>query len=81
MQLGNGTWESTEFNSRLGHAHQDGIADLMLGRIIDDYDGGVINFSKNATLEQREKLKKTIEESPIVYKVYEHVVPSEIQDL
>lgn len=64
-----------------GQDNPDGVIDLMLGRVIGDYDGGTINFSKNATLEQREKLKKAIESSPIVYKVYENVVPNEIKGL
>ncbi len=46
-----------------------------------DFVGVGINFSTEATPEQREQLKKNIKESPIVYKVYEDVVPKEIKDL
>lgn len=46
-----------------------------------DYEGMGINFRPNATLEQREKLKKAIEDSPIVYKIYENVTPDTIKDL
>ncbi len=46
-----------------------------------DYEGVGITFSTKATPAQREKLKRAIEESPIVYKVYENVVPNEINDL
>ena len=51
-------------------------------RIINNsYEGVGVNFSTDATPEQRERLKKAIKESPIVYKVYENVVPNEIKDL
>ena len=59
---------------------QDGVIDLFIVRN-SSYEGYGINFSKNATPEQREKLKKAIEGSPIVYKVYENVVPNKIKDL
>ena len=45
------------------------------------YDGVEISFSTDTSSEQREQLKKAIKESPIVYKVYENAVPSEIKDL
>ena len=45
------------------------------------YEGVGITFSTDATPEQRNSLKSDIKESPLVYKVYENVVPSEIQDL
>jgi len=43
------------------------------------YEGVGITFAKDATLEQREQLKRAIESSPIVYKVFENVVPNEIK--
>jgi hypothetical protein len=46
-----------------------------------DYEGVGITFSKDATSEQREQLKRAVESSPIVYKIYENVVPNEIKDL
>ena len=64
-----------------GHAHQEGIADLLLGRIVGDYDGGIVDFSANSTSTQREKLIKAIKASPLVFRVYENVVPNEIDDL
>ncbi len=64
-----------------GQDHQDGVEDMMIGTIKGDHVGGIINFSKTATIEQREKLKKTIESSSIVLKVYVNVVPNEITDL
>lgn len=67
-------------NDERGHALQDGVADQTVGIIAGSYNGGIINFSGNATKAQREKLKKAIESSPVVYKVFEHVVPNEIKD-
>jgi len=61
-----------------GYRLQDGVIDLFLVRN-SDYEGYAINFSKDATLEQREQLKRAIESSPIVYKVFENVVPNEIK--
>jgi hypothetical protein len=45
------------------------------------YEGFAIQFSTESTPEQREKLENDIQESPIVYRVYENKVPSEIKDL
>ena len=67
-------------NNGRGQALQDGVADQTVGIIAGSYDGGIINFSANATIAQREKLKKAIESSPAVYKVFVHVVPNEIKD-
>jgi hypothetical protein len=59
-----------------GYYMKDGIAFLF--RLHEgSYEGVGINFSTDATPEQREQLKKTIQESPIIYKVYENAVPSE----
>jgi hypothetical protein len=49
--------------------------------IVNDFEGESINFKPNATEEQRAFVKKRVLESPIVYKVYENVVPSKIKDL
>lgn len=64
-----------------GRDHPDGVIDSTFGKIIDDYEGGIMNFLKTATPEQREKLKKSIESSSIVYKVYVNIVPNKIKDL
>ena len=63
-----------------GYDLPDGVALRYLIKN-GDYEGVGITFSTDATPEQREKLKKAIRESPIVYKVYENVVPSEIKNL
>jgi hypothetical protein len=59
---------------------QEGISSTLYIRN-SGYEGFAIQFSPQATPEQRERLKKNIRESSIVYKVYENVVPSEIKDL
>lgn len=48
---------------------------------ISGYDGKSINFQPNATDAEKAFVKKRVLESPIVYKVYENVVPNEIKDL
>lgn len=62
------------------HASLEGIA--FIGSVrIDNYEGYGINFSTVATSDQRERIKKIIKDSPIVFKLYENVVPNEIKDL
>jgi hypothetical protein len=63
-----------------GYDLPDGVALRYLIRN-GDYEGVGITFSTDATPEQREQLKKAVKESPIVYRVYENVVPNEIKDL
>jgi len=63
-----------------GYDLQDGIAGLFSLRN-SGYEGFGINFSTDATPEERERLKKNVQNSPIVYKVYENVVPSQIGNL
>ncbi len=59
-----------------GRALRDGVADMSIGHVVAEYDGGLINFHQNSTPEQREELKRAIEESPLVYRIYENIVPS-----
>ena len=63
-----------------GYDSQEGVAGEFSVRN-SNYEGYAIEFYPNATGEQREKLKKAIKESPIVYRVYENVVPNEINAL
>jgi len=46
-----------------------------------DYEGVATSFSTDSTSEQREELRKSVKDSPIVYKVYENIAASEIKDL
>lgn len=48
---------------------------------VNGFEGEAINFKPNATEEQKAFVKKRVTESPVVYKVYENVVPNEIKDL
>jgi hypothetical protein len=49
--------------------------------IVSGYEGESINFQPDATEEQKAFVKKRVSESPLVYKVYENVVPAKIKDL
>lgn len=63
-----------------GHWPRDGVkATFGIDRI--GYEGFGLKFSKDSTQEQREEIKRIIESSPIVYKIYENVVPNLIEDL
>lgn len=64
-----------------GYSHLDGVIDTMLGGINDGYFGGTINFHDNATAEQKENVRKAIEASPIVYKVYVNAIPDKLEGL
>ena len=63
-----------------GHWPRDGVQALF-GIDRNGYEGFGITFRPDATQEQREDIKKLLVESPIVYKIYDNVVPNEIQDL
>ncbi|MBX3266444.1 MAG: hypothetical protein KF831_07025 [Acidobacteria bacterium] len=45
------------------------------------FEGEAINFKPNATDEEKSFLKKRVERSPLVYKIYENVIPEAINDL
>jgi hypothetical protein len=63
-----------------GYWPRDGVQ-ATFGIDQSGYEGFGIIFRPEATHEQREDIKERLTESPIVYKVYENVVPSEINDL
>lgn len=67
-------------NSDRGQYMRAGVKALF-GIDKNGYEGFGITFRENATEEQREDIKKRLKESPIVYKIYENVVPNEINDL
>ena len=70
----------TRHPSGRGYDLPEGVIDLLSVRR-SVYDGFAINFSKRATVDQRERLKTAIKESSLVYKVYTNVVPDQINDL
>lgn len=47
----------------------------------DGFEGEAINFQPDATDEEKAFVKKRVSESPLVYKIYENVVPNQINDL
>jgi hypothetical protein len=63
-----------------GHWVRDGVK-AAFGIDKNGYTGFGISFTENATKGQREDIIQRLKESPIVYKVYENVVPNQIKDL
>lgn len=47
----------------------------------DGFEGEAINFQPDATDDEKAFVKKRVSESPLVYKIYENVVPNQINDL
>lgn len=70
--------EVQEFNKSILNMDENPLA-FRFRVLKGDHEGVGVNFSVNATPEQRESLSKSIEESPIVYKVFENVVPSDVK--
>ena len=60
-----------------GYLPRDGVQALF-GVDRNGYEGFGITFRSDATKEQREDIKKRLGESPIVYKVFENVLPKEV---
>jgi hypothetical protein len=52
----------------------------MIGKIVDGYEGGIINFQSTATPEQKTALENEIRASPLVLQVYRDVIPDTIHD-
>lgn len=48
---------------------------------VGGFEGEAINFQPSATEEEIAFVKKRVSESPLVYKIYENVIPNEITDL
>jgi hypothetical protein len=48
---------------------------------VDGFEGEAINFFPAATEDQKTFVKKRVSDSPLVYKVYEDVIPNQITDL
>lgn len=84
------TWkEILEFQQTvIGIPNADGtgyssLPGMMSGVKIDrdGFEGEAINFQPDATDEEKAFVKKRVSESPLVYKIYENVVPNRITDL
>lgn len=63
-----------------GYWPRDGVK-ATFGIDRNGYEGFGFKFSKDATEQQRKDIKRLLLESPIVYRVYENVVPNDITDL
>lgn len=63
-----------------GYWPRDGIQ-ATFGIDRNGYEGFGFKFSVDATQEQRNDIKRLLEESTLVHKVYENVVPDDINDL
>jgi len=63
-----------------GHSFLPGMVSVVRV-VINGFDGEAINFQPNATAEQKAFVKKRVSESPLIYKIYENVVPNRIRDL
>lgn len=48
---------------------------------LNGYVGYAMKFRPDATEEQKAFIKKRVSESPLIYKIYENVVPNQIRDL
>lgn len=63
-----------------GHSFLPGMESVV--RVsINGYVGYALNFQPDATAEQKSLVKRRVSESPLVYKVYENVIPSGINTL
>ena len=72
--IGNPTGEGTGYSSLPGMM-------TVANVVVADLEGAAINFKPNATEEQKALVAKRVDESPLVFRVYENVVPDEIKDL
>jgi len=45
---------------------------------VGGYRGYAVHLSRSATMEERAQFKKRLLQSPVVWKVFENVVPSEV---
>jgi len=62
---------------RGGHQHRPGVQSILLVRV-GGHQGYAVRFHEHATLEQRSSVKDRLLRSPLVWKVFEGIAPSEI---
>ena len=65
---------------RGGYIPREGIQ-ATFGVDRNGYEGFGFKFRNDATSKQRNDIKKLLEDSALVYRVYENVAPNEINDL
>ena len=63
-----------------GHALPDGVSGTFLVRN-EGFVGYAIEFYQEASQEQRADVKRTLESSGVVLRVYEDVVPSQLRNI
>lgn len=63
-----------------GYSVRKGI-EMRFATKNNGYVGYVIKFHSSATEEQRKAVKAIVRNSPLIYRIYENVVPNEINDL
>ena len=65
-----------------GHYHRDGVGDISrIFPSVQGHEGIAMSFLPDATNEEREKIKRAVRESPVVYKVLENVAPADVKDI
>lgn len=67
-------------HGKTGYADLPGIMSGVAIRL-NGFDGEALQFKPNASDEEKAIVKKRVSESPLVYKIYEHVTPVRITDL
>ncbi len=63
-----------------GYWPRDGVK-AMFGIDRDGYEGFGFKFIEDASEQNKQDIKKLLSDSPLIHKVYENVVPNEIDDL
>lgn len=64
-----------------GYKHKDGVESILRLERVQDHIGIAITFFANPTEAQREEIRSAVRKSPVVYKVLENVVPSEVKSI
>ena len=67
-------------NGNSGHSFLPGMVSVVRV-VINGFDGEAINFQPDATAEQKAFVKKRVLDSPLIYKIYENLIPNRISDL
>jgi hypothetical protein len=65
-----------------GHHHRPGVGGLSaVFPAVDGHEGVAVNFLPGATEAQRTETKLAVDGSPLVFKVLQNVVPSDVKKL
>lgn len=64
-----------------GFDHRDGLGTILRVQDVEEHKAVAITFLRNATQNQREHLKSEIQNSPIVFKLLENVVPKDVKSI